>query len=678
MVFSTLLLLVPLCAAAPQDPVKANEFTKALLEANEVGDMKGMSKALRKYREDAVLSFMGKAGRRASGADDPDLDLWLELFIETWTETYHSDFGRNYDRYLQRLSGSMAEIRQSLLQRDFPLVNRVHLAALRGEDVSWNILREDARSLADSLESTGDMYYTALAYNMVGNVHHPNYHEEGADAQVALDAFLKVLESRERLGLTNDVIYSTAESASAELRNMLGIANPEEAKEGEFVKEKKVNKESIPVSEEMEASSSPMEVGSNKKPESIRHASDLADVDHWSWLRSSFPKPGEQITFPNINPPVRLIRVDKLKFTLEAGAGETKPFRISPNPEPCTVLRKHADGVDRPFTLEISGGTTDDVYQGNNVSLAPNDEGGAMFYRSIAVHTSKTAFGEFTLYDTNSDGAYGYPELKQIWAEGLMNEVFIYRPDAMTLGKAKASWPFSRYMPDSKGRWFEVVLPGIDAPGTVELIPVKPNLGRIQYKVTGVKKLSPASILLSSNSSHTKGLVIDLAAMKGKEHLIPIGRYQFLQARFVGKDGAEVMVQPNKTLPHFIDVTDNPDDIAVLELGGPFSLDANVIVDRREVTIEGLTLHLKGAQGQTWFRVIGEPMYEIAVKVQGSIEKEGELRRPTSDEAASQWQRLFYPMDAVFELRKEDPKPEITLSLKKHPWFGKISNTIGE
>lgn len=676
MVISTLLLLIPLCAAAPQDPVKAREFTAALLEANEVGDQKGMSKALRKYREDAVLSFMGKAGSRAAGADDPDLDLWLELFIDTWTETYHSDFGRNYDRYLQRLSPSMRGIRQDLLIKDFPLVNRVHLAALRGEDVSWNILREDTRSLAESLENTGDMYYTALAYNMVGNVHHPSYHEEGADATVALEAFTKVVESRERLGLTNDVIFSNAESATAELRNLLGIANPDD-KEGEFVKEKKLNKEAIPVSEEMEAVSSPMEVGKNKKPGSVRHASDLADMDHWSWLRGSFPKPGEQMTFQGIEPPVRLIRLDKQKFTLEAGAGESKPYRISPKPEAFSVMRKHADGIDRAFTMEICGGTADDVYQGNNLNLEPTDEGGALFYRSISIHTSKTPFGEFTLYDTNCDGQYGYPEMKQIWSEGLMSEVFIYRPDAMTLGKSKASWPFSRYIPDAKGRWFEVVLPSVDAPSTVELIPVSPNLGRIQYSVTGVKKLTPASILLASNSSQTKGLVVDLASMKGKENLIPIGRYQFIQARFVGKDGAEVLVQPNKTLPHFLDVTDNLEEIVTLELGGPFTLEASVIVDRREVTVEGLTLHLKGANGQTWFRVIGEPLYNILVKVQGSIEKEGELRQPTRDEAATQWQHLFYPMDAVFELRKEDPKPEITLSLKKHPWFGKISNTIG-
>lgn len=676
MVFSTLLLLVPLCAAAPQDPVKAREFTAALLEANEVGDAAGMSKALRKYREDAVLSFMGKAGRRAAGADDPDLDLWIELFIETWNETYHSDFGRNYDRYLQRLSRSMADVRRGLLVKDFPLVNRVHLAALGGEDVPWGVLREDALSLAESFENTGDMYYTALAYNIVANVHHPNYHEEGADAQVALDAYLKVAESRERLGLTNDAFYSTAESATAELRNLLGIEDPN-AKEGEFVKEKKINKEVIPVSDDLDAANSPLEVGKNKKPGAVRHASDLADLDHWSWIRNGFPKPGEQLTFPGIDPPLRLIRVDKQKFTLEAGAGETEAFRISPTPEPFTVMRKHADGVDRLFTLEICGGTTDDVYQGSSMNLEPTDEGGAMFYRSISIHTGKTPFGEFTLYDTNSDGQYGYPELKQIWAEGLMKEVFIYRPDAMTLGKSKASWPFSRYMPDSKGRWFEVVLPSNDAPGTVELIPVNPNLGRIQYSVTGVKKLTPASVLLVSNSSHTEGLVVDLAAMKGKEHLIPIGRYQFLQARFIGKDGEEVLVQPNKSLPHFLDVTDNLEDIVTLELGGPFTLEASVIVDRREVTIEGLTLHLKGAQGQTWFRVIGEPLYEVLVKVQGSIEKEGELRKPTRDEAATQWQHLFYPMDAVFELRKEDPKPEITLSLKKHPWFGKISNTIG-
>lgn len=676
MVISALLLLVPLCAATPQDPIKAREFTEALLEANEVGDMKGMSKALRKYREDAVLSFMGKAGRRAFGADSPELDLWLELFIQTWSDTYHTDFGRNYDRYVQRLSSSMIEIRHTLMAKDYPLVNRLHLAAMRKEDVSWTVLRGDAIQLAESMEGTGDLYYTALAYNIVGNLHHPNYHEEGSDPEIALAAYIKVVESRERLGLTNDTVYASAETAAAELRNILGVEDPN-AKKGEFVKAREINREVIPVMEEVEVSTSPMEVAKNKKPDAITHASDLADVDHWSWMRNAFPKPGELLTFPGIDPPVRLIRVGKLKFTLEAGAGETKPFRISPKPEQFVVTRMHADGIERPFTMEICGGTADDNYQGIIMNLEPTDEGGAMFYRSILIQKSKTNFGEFTLYDTNSDGQFGYPEMKLIWAEGLMTDIFIYRPDAMTLGKSKASWPFSRYMPDSKGRWFEIKLPSIDAPGTVEVTQVNPNLGRIQYSVTGVKKLRPASILLVSKSSHTEGLVVDLAAMKGKEHLIPIGRYQFLQARFVGKDGAEVLVQPNKTLPHFIDIVEDVEQIASLELGGPFTLEASVIVDRREITIEGLTLHLKGANGETWFRVIGEPLYEVIASVKRSVEKELELRQPTRDEASSQWQHLFYPMDAVFELRKEEAKPQITLSLKKHPWFGKISNTIG-
>ena len=415
MVISALLLLVPLCAAAPQDPVKAREFTEALLEANEVGDTKGMSKALRKYREDAVLSFMGKAGRRAFGADNPDLDLWLELFIQTWSDTYHTDFGRNYDRYLQRLSSSMVETRHNLLLKDLPLINRVHLAALRKEDVSWSVARADAIQLAESMANTGDLYYTAMTYKIVGNLHHPNYHEEGSNAEVALFAFIQVVDSRKRLGLTNDVFFSAAETAVAELRNILGVEDPD-AKEGGFVKTKKVNREIIPVMEGVEVSTSAMEVAKNKKPDAITHASDLADIDHWSWMRNAFPKPGEQLTFPGIDPPVRLIRVDKLKFTLEAGAGETKPFRISPKPEQFVVMRMHADGIERPFTMEISGGTSDDNYQGNSMNLEPTDEGGAMFYRSIMLQSSKTAFGEFTLYDTNCDGQLGYPEMKQIWA----------------------------------------------------------------------------------------------------------------------------------------------------------------------------------------------------------------------------------------------------------------------
>lgn len=674
MVITALLLLTPLCIAPPQDPTKVSEYTAQIKAAAEVGDKKGMSKALRKYREDAILAFMAKAGVRASGNGSDELDDWLALFQEAWEDTYKTDFARNYDRYLQRLSPSMADIRRELLNKEYPRLNNLHIRAMNKEEVSWSELRKNAIRMATAIQDTGDLYYAALASNIVGNVHHPYYHEEGADAQVAHDAYAAVLEARDRLGLTNDQFYSTAKNALAECRNILGIADPD-AHEDEG-KPKKVNREAIPVMADVEPAETVLEIGHESKPGSVIHASDFADADHWNWQRGNMPKPGEQLTFSFFDPPVRLTRIDKQKFTLEAGGEETKPFKISPKPEQFTVMRKHADGTLRPFTFELCTGTQNDIYQGATMNLEPTETGGPLFMRSVMTQTTKTPFGEFTLYDANSDGMFGNEELKQVWAEGLMPETFLYRTDAMTLGKMKNSWPFSRYIRDSKGRWFEVALPSHDAPSSVQLTQVQPNLGKIKYSISGVKKLKPASILLSSNSSQTKGLVVDLAAMKGKVHEIPIGRYQFLQARLIGKDGAEVMVIPNPALPFFLDINEDPEDIATLELGAPFELRAKIEQDGRDLKILGKTLHLRGKSKEQWFRVIGEPMYGIEASVKGA--KAEEMRAPNNEEAATQWDRLFYPMDAEFVLKKGVDKPEITLSLKKHPWFGKISNRIGD
>ncbi|MGB0952183.1 MAG: hypothetical protein ACPG31_03055 [Planctomycetota bacterium] len=674
MVITALLLLTPLCLAAPQDPTKVSEFSAQLRAAAEVGDKKGMSKALRKYREDAVLAFMSRAGIRAAGNSSAEMDEWLDLFQEAWEDTYKTDFARNYDRYLQRLSPTMTDIRRDLLNQQYPNINRMHIMAMNKEEVGWTELRKNAINLANAIADTGDLYYTALAKNIVGNVHHPYYHEEGASAQVAYEAYQAVVDAREKLGLTNDQFFSTAENALAECRNILGIEDPN-AKE-EHSGPKKPNKEAIPAMANVEVAEAVLEVTHDAKPGGVIHASDLADVDHWNWQRGNMPKPGEEMTFSFFDPPVRMTRIDKQKFTLEAGAGETKPFKITPKPEQVTVMRKHADGTDRPFTFEVCTGTQNDIYQGATMNLEPSDTGGPLFVRSVMTQTAKTPFGQFTLYDANSDGMIGNPELKQIWAEGLMEGVFIYRTDAMTLGKMKNSWPFSRYIRDAKGRWFEVALPSNDAPGSVTLTQVQPNLGQIQYSISGVKKLKVASLLLSSNSSQTKGLVVDLAGMKGKVLEIPIGRYQFLQARLIGKDGAEVLVQPDSTLPFFLDVNEDPEDIAKIELGAPFELRAKVEHDGRDLKVDGLSLHLRGKSKEIWFRVIGEPMYGIEVNVTGA--KAGELRAPDSEEAATQWERLFYPMDAEFVLKKGSEKPEVTLTLKKHPWFGKISNRIGE
>jgi hypothetical protein len=674
MILSALMLCLPMACAAPQDSAKAAEFSKQLMEAAEVSDTKAMSVALQKYSEDAILLFLSKADVRGTSTE-PEINDWVDAFVVAWEKTYHTDFARNYDRYLQRLDDKQRLFRFELLTKNYPDINRQHIAALNKEETAWGILRKNAIGTAEAIEGVGDLFYAARAWNIVGNLYNPDYHEEGADAAKACEAYAKCIEVRDKLGLTSDRMYSDVNRVLTGLRASAGIADPNNP---EDTSTPKVPRETIPALEGSAPTEAALSFSVEKKPGAIVHASDLSDYDHFNWRRGNLPKPGEQLTVGEFVPIINLIRVGATKYKMESGAGETKEFRISEKPKVFTVDRMHTDGVVRPFSLELCTGTESDVYQGITMNLQPSDIGGPLFFRSVTTLSGETSFGDLTVYDTSCDGKFGVQELALIGAEGMMVDTFLYRPDAMTLGKMKHSLPFSRFFPDSKGVWYEMTVPNYETPFSATLQVVQPKLGPLVLDYPGIKKLKLNSLLIESRSSATKGMVLDLATFKGKEFMVPIGRYQVMQARFTGKGDHEMMVLMNPGKPYFVDVRERKEgedvDPVKIELGAPFELAATFVMEGRTAIVDGRSVHVVGRHGERYVRFIGAPLFGVEVSAKGA--KDTSLAMPSNDDAAADWERLFYPMDASLEM-KNDSKPKITLSLKKHPWFGKLSNIIG-
>ena len=73
----SLLLNFALCAE-PQNPERVEEFTRIVLEADEVGDTKALQTALRKYKEDAILAYMVRVERRLD-EELPEMDSFSKL-----------------------------------------------------------------------------------------------------------------------------------------------------------------------------------------------------------------------------------------------------------------------------------------------------------------------------------------------------------------------------------------------------------------------------------------------------------------------------------------------------------------------------------------------------------------------------------------------------------------------
>jgi hypothetical protein len=665
----SLLLNLAICAL-PQNSTRVEEFTRIVFAADEVGETKAMQKALREYKEDVILAYISRVERRLN-ADLPEIERWVDMFKYTWEETYNTDFAENYDRYIQRLSPKSAKVRTSLIFGGYLRVQGAHLKIISEKEGDWKGTMDDAEFLVTTFVALGDLYYLARAHYFVGNLYNPIYYaHDDADSQKAYDAYLAARTACDRLGLRQDKFYSDLNIVIRELKDVLG----EHEKEID-VKKEKTQLETIPLREGSvtAALTGTAEFSMESNKSKVVHASEAYDSDFYSWLTGTIPVVGEAVQITNVKPVVSLVRMTDDECLLEAGAESSETFRLSSSGQVVTVMRKHSDGSLLPYYLEIKVGSTDSVYQGIKKNLKPYATGGTYFYRSPAVVDFDTDLAQVRLYDTNVDGQFGYEEMVDVWCVGLLPEERFWRPDAVTIGKQKHSQPFSRYVSDKKGDWYELLLDSSLSPKSLSLIPMQPVLGEIEFVVKGVKGIKPLSILLRSESVATKGLVIDLMALP-KKKLVPIGSYKFLQARYGDKNGHEALVTPDPTLPIILDVTLDPKQVAELRLGGEFKIVAPATLDGTTVDVDGSSIHLVGASGERWFRFIGAPLFETEVSVSGA--KTVFLSTPTEAEAAEEWRRYFYPMPASLELRKPPSEVELTLSFKKHPWFGNLKSTF--
>ncbi len=657
--------------AAPQQEDSRAAFLQGWKQAEEVGDVAAQEKLLRRYKEDAIPLFVERAAAYADDPDQVDLGAWLDRFTEVWTRAFKTGFPRNYTRYLAFADRERLDIRRKALG-ELGQVNRLHLDALDGKDVDLVVARERADALVTSMESCGDLFYLAFAANIQGNLWNPAFFEEGADGRKALAAYQKCLDARKKLGLTNDAFYASTERVWKELRFRLGIV---EEGEEEEAKAALARPEDLKPAEGVEWTSAALAPGFVKR-DKVVHSCDLDHPDFHTWKRAAFGAPedqnGKPAAMPGFGPPISILRVGPDKFQLLGGGEPSETFRLGSKPTVVEVPRKLTDGSIRPYWVEVVTGTQSDMFQGVQMNLAPTENSGTVYYRSPAEVRAETPFGPIAVRDLNADGHFGAEEPGLDWAEGLLPDTFYYRPDAIVFGKVKHSWPFSRFVADADGQWYELAMDSHAAPTEIRLIPVSGKRGELTVSWKGIKKLKLASLLLKSESRPTKGLVVDLAVWKGPKYELPVSQYSFLQARFRDAKGNEVLVLPPTATPVLVDVKEGAS--AELEFGAPFRLVTKASLDGKELTVSGRDLHVVGKAGERYLRMIGAPLY--GVEVSGKGFKGEQLRAPTTEEAGADWERLYYPMDLAVELKKPASAMEVELTLKKHPWFGKLTGTI--
>ncbi len=666
------LLLLPagsgsLSGSFQNDP-KQKELRDKFAEAVHLGDQAQMDKLIRRYSTVAPATFISQADLRVL---DPskDLDLWVDSFIEAWNRAKHSEFARNYDRYLQRLDPERREAREKLTTEKTPELIQLQTDAIgSGKAEDWRLVQTYASDFLQAIQGTGDLYFISFACHVLGNAWNTAVTDAGDDRK-ALEYYEKFMQARTRLDLVHDAEFAEVKKLARGARARLGIPDPESGK----VEKPEYPAEMIQPVDGAEWKVVKLKPGAETRVGKIVHPSDLADAFPPTWKLGGVGKRGESNVLAGLDPEVTIKRIDLQHFVLDCGGETTKEFKITTKPQVILYKRKHADGKVDQHALMLAVGTEQDPFQGAEVNLAPTDNFVTIMWRSAATRSSKTPFGTLTLFDLNCDGHFGYDEnppagIVGIWKNAEEKWLRTPRFDAVLLGKGKHSFPFSHWIPGPKDQWYELVVEDKATGETARLIPVAPHLGTLEVQVKGVKILKPVSLVFQSQTKPTKGLVIDVAFNRKLALPVPIGEYVFVQGILRGPKTQEAIILPGD-VPIKVQVEEGKTETLVL--GAPFHLDARTEIKDGTLTVDGKTLHVLGSKGEFYTHLVGAPLSGTELLVKGGKTKK--MRASTADEIAKDWYSAYYPQNVEVKV-PPGGKTIFRLFLKKHPWFGKLES----
>ncbi|MFQ5750148.1 MAG: hypothetical protein ACE5H3_11940, partial [Planctomycetota bacterium] len=530
-------------ASFQSDP-KQKELRDKFAEAVHLGDQGQMDKLIRRYSAVAPALFISQADLRVL---DPskELDLWVDSFIEAWNRAKHSEFARNYDRYLQRLDPERRTAREKLTTEKIPELIKLQTEAIgsgKGED--WRLVQTYAGDFLNAIQGTGDLYFISFACHVLGNSWNTAVTDAGDDRK-ALQYYEKFLQARTKLDLVRDADFAQVKKLARGARARLGIPDPESGK----VEKPEYPAEMIQPADGAEWKVVKLKPGVENRVGVLVHPSDLADTYPPTWKLGGVGKRGESNVLAGLDPEVSIKRVDLQHFVLDCGGETTKEFKITTKPQVIVYKRKHADGTVDQHALMLAVGTEQDPFQGAEVNLAPTGNFVTILWRSAATRSSKTPFGTLTLFDLNCDGRFGYDEnppagIVGIWKNAAEQWLRTPRFDGVLLGKGRHSFPFSRWIPGPKDQWYELVVEDKASGGTARLIPVAPHLGTLAVQVEGIRVLKPVSLVFQSRTKQTTGLVIDVAFNRKLALPVPIGEYTFVQGILRGPKIQEVIILP--------------------------------------------------------------------------------------------------------------------------------------
>lgn len=663
---SLLLCVSSALGVFPQDP--SDKFVRDFGMALKVNDTRNQDLLLRRNHKIARDYFINYIVPVKS-PEDP----WVEAFAQSWKRAYRSDFPLNYIKIISGLSRESSGIRADATGSRLIAINKLYVAAVKSKaPEDWEKFRVEALPLEEDLAAIGDLYFQAVVLQLIGDSFFPDFQDGKGDAEKAFEFWGKFLETRKLLDYDSDPEYDKVHRDWKGLRYELGLEP--ESSESKVVSPFEIQPVEGESWERLPLLYSVEEVSDQDGRSSDKSTSFVTD-----WFVASTLKVGSSQRFPLHcdatdclagagASPISLVRDKVNSFYLEAGGDPSEQFGLGLKPVLVEFEHKSQDSLLTKHAIWVATGKEKGNINGIELNQGMQEGGGLMYFRPATTYEAKTPWGVFRYFEDNWDHLYGRWSPSIAGMVGVPPGIFLKRFDSVSIGRSKKAHPASPYFPNDKGEWFEVRLPESSMPEFVKIRRVNPTLGDLKVVSKGFRDVKLSTLILKSLTKELEGTYVEVVASRQPVKL-PIGNYEMVQGFLRGKDGESALILPPNDSPLLISV--NKEETQVLNIGAPFNLHASFGVEDGSMQLDSASVYVSGKSGERYYALNGAPLNELRIQVKGG--KKGDTEPAASKEIQTDWNLAFF--SAPFSL----PAPKkgdiaIKISVKKHPWFGKLSS----
>jgi len=684
---------------ASAQKVSSDEFSRTVNETIRLGDEKRTDKALRENPIHAVGHFRALV---LAAKKDPAVDnaaerealrvSWERVFegrtlelLGRWLETADSSILRSYDQG------------QSALAKAYGELNRL-TTAREPDRKSYEALRDSLLKIAELFQGIGDPLDAADAWGVVARVYSIIPDRSVADQRDGIYAIERFMDLREQWQWTKDVYFQQNQNWMKAEKERLKEAEAEEAKrkaEGYDGPMKGVESFLMPDADANElVGALAFEVLKEPKLDLCPQGGPVPMS--WPAVTVVQSGPAQFQWFKAAD--IFLVRPGTMDFGITLVGNEPD---LSKNPfvevESGNKLRKAgrfslmSDG-SKPYAMWFFIGGSQEPYMGVNQNLEPLRDSAVVYYKSAASWTTEIDGQEVRFFDDNTNGllfeedpfAYGLKD-RNLGA-GPDEEVPVPAFDSFQVGKGSVQ-PFSEWIQVGES-WYHVR--GKDDGQAVGLRQANP-----EYLKTGTLKLdwggsktNQPNVVIVQGRGDFRGARFNIAG--GKPVTVPAGEYELMFGRIESGKGAKLITA--NIFPGSMErVTVAPDAETELAIGGSFKLDFTKKGEDGTVSIDALTMRVRGSAGEIYTHINGSvpaPAVFVARSEDGKGAREvGEFQAIRDPETLNQVSIKhsstlsshvgFYPIpkgsrgETVLEVQVPDGY-FVGLAEKKNKLFGKL------